>query len=941
MTWTAPDNTGPPITGYDLQYVEPVGGEFSDGPQNVAETSAVITGLMENTPYVVQVRARNADGVSGWSRLSGVGRTGAPDGGDMATVTVAAARSTAIAGLDLVQLTLTRTGATTEALGVTVNLSQTRSYLTDATARTVTFGAGSSTASLLLDSRDFSSTAAGSGTLTATVAAGDGYSVGTAGSASVSLSAVSGAAMTVRLSASSYSFNEDAAAADRQLTVVAEMAQGLPAPGSAVSVTLQVGELGGPSGASSGADFTPLNAQVSIAPMAFSMENGRQVARVTQVLAITDDAQSESDEMLDVRLWASPGTPTSFGTPAKVAFENADGTSCRGFTGECFSIVTIADDDAAMLTVSPAELTIVEGGGATYTVVRTTQPRGNVTVRVEGASGDVTVSPTTLTFTVNDWDDPQTVMVHTTADDDTETDASVTLTHTASGGGYDGTVASVVVRVEEVVRAVNNQNEVENEQVSEGDSKVFEVDVDDDATAEKTVIQVRVASGDLDDGSLQVSESESANELAVSVTGGLLDGAVIRVPLSEDQAGDTIEVSISLADTGDGMVTDAANTPPPANVEPSTEPLVVDISVPSGTYVCLPYDPAASGTPVIYHFDGLRWERRTVMNQEVMGGQVCGTVTMASPFGVFYEVAEVEADASTTQVAQAWQARFNRTVADQVVDAVVDRLSRRGTGVNATVAGRPVGEGPGGAGGQAAWGHPRPPSGLLTSGEPGVLGDPSSDGVTLSGGGPYAPRSLTELELLTGSAFHLATEGADGGLWSLWGRGAYSRFDAGGELSLDGNVSTGMVGADYGGKRLLGGLVLSHSQGSGSYSLTGLSGEIESSLTGLYPYLGFALGERVSVWGVLGRGRGTLSMSPDGADAVETDIEMTMAALGLRGELVPASASGLALALKTDLLVMRSTSDAAFNLAALEADVSRWRLAWKVPGRSGSTGAGC
>ena len=189
------------------------------------------------------------------------------------------------------------------------------------------------------------------------------------------------------MSASSYSFNEDAAAADRQLTVVAEMAQGLPAPGSAVSVTLQVGELGGPSGASSGADFTPLNAQVSIAPMAFSMENGRQVARVTQVLAITDDAQSESDEMLDVRLWASPGTPTSFGTPAKVAFENADGTSCRGFTGECFSIVTIADDDAAMLTVSPAELTIVEGGGATYTVVRTTQPRGNVTVRVRGCFG--------------------------------------------------------------------------------------------------------------------------------------------------------------------------------------------------------------------------------------------------------------------------------------------------------------------------------------------------------------------------------------------------------------------------------------------------------------------------------------------------------------------------------------------------------------------------
>ena len=80
------------------------------------------------------------------------------------------------------------------------------------------------------------------------------------------------------------------------------------------------------------------------------------------------------------------------------------------------------------------------------------------------------------------------------------------------------------------------------------------------------------------------------------------------------------------------------------------------------------------------------------------------------------------------------------------------------------------------------------------------------------------------------------------------------------------------------------------------------------------------------MWGVLGRGQGTLSLSPDGAEAVETDMEMTMAAFGLRGELVPARASGLSVALKTDVLVMRSTSDAALNLAAVEADVSRWRF---------------
>ena len=236
--------------------------------------------------------------------------------------------------------------------------------------------------------------------------------------------------------------------------------------------------------------------------------------------------------------------------------------------------------------------------------------------------------------------------------------------------------------------------------------------MDDEATAEQTIIQVRVASGDLDDGNLQVTESMS-NELQIRVSGGLLDGTHIRLPLSEDQADDTIEVSISLTDTGDGMVAEARETPPPANVEPPSEPLVVDIKVPSGTYVCLPYDPAEPGTPVLYHFDGLQWERRTVMNQEVLGAQVCGTVTMASPFAVFYEVDRIEVDTPVAQVAQAWLARFNRTVADQVVEAVVGRLSaRQGAGMDMTVAGRRVGEASDNAGGQGAWSHLRPRSRL-------------------------------------------------------------------------------------------------------------------------------------------------------------------------------------------------------------------------------------
>ena len=81
VTWTAPSNTGPAITSYDLQYRQGSSGNFTDGPQNVTDTSAAIGSLASNTSYQVQVRATNAEGDSQWS-LAGTGQTNTP----MATV---------------------------------------------------------------------------------------------------------------------------------------------------------------------------------------------------------------------------------------------------------------------------------------------------------------------------------------------------------------------------------------------------------------------------------------------------------------------------------------------------------------------------------------------------------------------------------------------------------------------------------------------------------------------------------------------------------------------------------------------------------------------------------------------------------------------------------------------------------------------------------------
>ena len=54
-------------------------------------------------------------------------------------------------------------------------------------------------------------------------------------------------------------------------------------------------------------------------------------------------------------------------------------------------------------------------------------------------------------------------------------------------------------------------------------------------------------------------------------------------------------------------------------------------------------------------------------------------------------------------------------------------------------------------------------------------------------------------------------------------------------------------------------------------------------MTGFYPWVGYQVNDRVSVWGVTGYGTGALSLTPDGASALETGVSMAMSAVGTRG----------------------------------------------------------
>ena len=82
VTWAAPDNAGPAVTDYDVQYrtKSPVGDWTVVADTTSTALSATLSGLDEGTEYDVQVRAANADGKSDWS-ASGSGATDANPAG--------------------------------------------------------------------------------------------------------------------------------------------------------------------------------------------------------------------------------------------------------------------------------------------------------------------------------------------------------------------------------------------------------------------------------------------------------------------------------------------------------------------------------------------------------------------------------------------------------------------------------------------------------------------------------------------------------------------------------------------------------------------------------------------------------------------------------------------------------------------------------------------
>ena len=250
----------------------------------------------------------------------------------------------------------------------------------------------------------------------------------------------------------------------------------------------------------------------------------------------------------------------------------------------------------------------------------------------------------------------------------------------------------------------------------------------------------------------------------------------------DEAAGATLEFTVSLSRAASATVT-------------------VDWATADGTATAGSDYTADSGTLNFAPDETSKTVAVAVLDDSHDEGNETLTVTLSNPSGAYLADSEATGTIENTDhMPQAWLSRFGRTVAEQVLDAVEERIrSAPQAGVQVTVAGQRIGaaQAPDADALEEAEAQAR-----LEGFSTWLRGEACRDDPGAGGDCPARTRSraVTPRDLLTGTSFALTTgaDGIGGGLVSLWGRGAVSSFDGReDELSLSGEVTGAMLGADW------------------------------------------------------------------------------------------------------------------------------------------------
>ncbi len=400
----------------------------------------------------------------------------------------------------------------------------------------------------------------------------------------------------------------------------------------------------------------------------------------------------------------------------------------------------------------------------------------------------------------------------------------------------------------------------------------------------------------------------------------------------------------------------------------ASQAVTVDYATQDGTATAGADYTATSGTLTFASGETAKTVSVPLLDDAHDEGKETFTLRLSNPHGAYLRNMHRTATGvikNDDPLQQAWLARFGRTAATHVTDAVGARLrDAPGEAAHVTIGGYllPLGQPAAGPDDSLAARLTEVAGGLLGlgPGAGGALNTPWADQPDPRLNQAQTLPTVRLREVLQGSAFRLSLNAADADAarprLTAWGRFAGTTFDGQeGELTLDGDVFTGTVGVDGTWDRWLAGVAVAHSQGTGAYRMrrgppdpndrnertretgdgrsvaaTGQGG-LEQTLTSLHPYLRYAVTDRLNVWGTVGYGWGELDLEMKNGGTVETDTRLVMGAVGSRGVvLAPAETGGFALATRTDAMLTRTSADAVTgptgNLAATEGDAHRVRV---------------
>ena len=421
------------------------------------------------------------------------------------------------------------------------------------------------------------------------------------------------------------------------------------------------------------------------------------------VVAGTAEEGTDFEEVSDFSITVDSGRTSQMGTFTLTAraddkFEPPETVTVTGTTALSNSSVpgtevqdaTIKIEDALGVSVSPTNLSVEEGGTATYTVVLTAPPSGTVTVTPSsGDTGAAALSPSRLTFSSSTWNREQTVTVTGVEDDDAD-DETVAIRHRVSGYGSVTAADNVSVTVTDMSFPMMESNTAgvsvspTNLSVEEGGTTTYTVVL---TALPSGTVTVTPSSGDtgaaaLSPSRLTFTSSNWNREQTVTVTG------------VEDDDADDEAVAIRHRVSGYGSVTAADNvsvtvtdndragagvsvSPTSLSVEEggTTTYTVVLTALPSGTVTVTPSSGdtgAAALSPSRLTFTSSNWNREQ-------------TVTVTG-------VEDDDADDETVAIRHRVSGYGSVTAADNVSVTVTDN-DRAGAGVSVSPTSLSVEEG--------------------------------------------------------------------------------------------------------------------------------------------------------------------------------------------------------------------------------------------------------